>query len=103
MNVELLSTDGEEAQLRVDGRVHAVPYAIQGTTVSFHFDGEIYFVEVEDKSGRGRAGERAAAHARAAESAEADFVQSQRRIQRLVGITKRANQQTAAPNDPSGG
>jgi 3-methylcrotonyl-CoA carboxylase alpha subunit len=55
MNVELLSTDGEEAQVRVDGRVHSVPYVIQGTTVSFHFDGEIYFVEVEDKSGRGRA------------------------------------------------
>jgi 3-methylcrotonyl-CoA carboxylase alpha subunit len=54
MNVELLSTDGEEAQVRVDGRVYFVPYAIHGSTVSFHFDGEIYFVEVEDKS-RGRA------------------------------------------------
>ena len=54
MNVELLSTDGEEAQVRVDGRVYSVPYVIQGTTVNFHFDGEIYSVEVEDKSARGR-------------------------------------------------
>ena len=55
MNVELLSTDGDEAQLRVDGRVYSVPYVVQGSTVSFHFDGEIYFVEVEDKNARGRA------------------------------------------------
>ena len=55
MNVELLSTNGEEAEIRVDGRVHFVPYVIQGSVVNFHFDGEIYFVELEDKSGRGRA------------------------------------------------
>ena len=55
MNVELLSTSGEEAEIRVDGRVHFVPYVIQGSVVNFHFDGEIYFVELEDKSGRGRA------------------------------------------------
>jgi 3-methylcrotonyl-CoA carboxylase alpha subunit len=55
MNVELLSTDGQEAQIRVDGRLYFVPYVVQGTTVNFHFDGEIYFVEVEDKFARGRA------------------------------------------------
>lgn len=55
MNVELLSTNGEEAEIRVDGRVYFVPYVIQGATVSFHFDGEIHFVEVEDKTTRGRA------------------------------------------------
>ena len=54
MSVELLSTDGEEAQVRVDGRVYFVPYVVQGSTVNFHFDGEIYFVEVEDTSARGR-------------------------------------------------
>ncbi|HVE72657.1 MAG TPA: acetyl-CoA carboxylase biotin carboxyl carrier protein subunit [Thermoanaerobaculia bacterium] len=55
MNVELLSTDGEEAEIRVDGRTYFVPYVIQGATVNFHFDGEIYFIEVEDKAARGRA------------------------------------------------
>lgn len=55
MNVELLSTNGEEAEIRVDGRVHFVPYVIHGSVVNFHFDGEIYFVELEDRSARGRA------------------------------------------------
>ena len=55
MNVELVSTDGEEAVIRVDGRTYSVPYVIQGTTVHFHFDGEIYVIEVEDKAARDRA------------------------------------------------
>ena len=53
--IELVSTDGEEAEVRVDGRVYFVPYVIQGSTVNFHFDGETYFVEIEDKAARGRA------------------------------------------------
>jgi 3-methylcrotonyl-CoA carboxylase alpha subunit len=52
--IELLSTDGEEAEIRVDGRTYAVPYVVQGSTVNFAFDGEIYFIEVEEK-GRARA------------------------------------------------
>ncbi|HEX6100744.1 MAG TPA: biotin/lipoyl-containing protein [Thermoanaerobaculia bacterium] len=56
--IELLSTDGEEAEIRVDGRTYAVPYVIVsstgGSTVNFAFDGEIYFIEVEEK-GRARA------------------------------------------------
>lgn len=55
MNVEVLSTDGEEAEVRIDGRLHIVPYAIQGSTVSFSLDGEIYFVEIEEKGARARA------------------------------------------------
>lgn len=51
--IELVSIDGEEAEVRVDGRVHLVPYVIQGSTVNFAFDGEIYFIEVEEK-GRAR-------------------------------------------------
>ena len=54
MNVELLSTNGEEAEIRVDGRLYVVPYVIQGAKVNFAFDGEIYFIEVEEK-GRARA------------------------------------------------
>ena len=51
--IELVSIDDEEAEIRVDGRVHVVPYVIQGATVNFAFDGEIYFIEVEEK-GRAR-------------------------------------------------
>jgi biotin carboxyl carrier protein len=56
--IELVSTDGEEAEIRVDGRTHMVPYVIVsssgGSTVNFAFDGEIYFIEIEEK-GRARA------------------------------------------------
>jgi 3-methylcrotonyl-CoA carboxylase alpha subunit len=52
--IEVLSTDGEEAQIRVDGRVVFVPYLIQGAKVSFVYDGEIYVVELEEKGARAR-------------------------------------------------
>jgi biotin carboxyl carrier protein len=53
-NVEIVSIDSEEAEIRVDGRVYVVPYVIQGSTVSFAFDGDSYFVDVEEKGGRAR-------------------------------------------------
>jgi len=59
--IELVSIDGEEAEIRVDGRTHIVPYVIQGSTVNFAFDGEIYYIEVEEK-GRGRAKHRGKDH-----------------------------------------
>ena len=52
--IELVSIGAEEAEIRVDGRTHVVPYVVQGSTVNFAFDGEIYFVEIEEK-GRARA------------------------------------------------
>jgi biotin carboxyl carrier protein len=56
--IELVSIDAEEAEIRVDGRMHIVPYVIvsstKGSTVNFAFDGEIYFIEIEEK-GRARA------------------------------------------------
>lgn len=52
--IELVRIEGDEAELRIDGRTHFVPYVIQGSTVNFAFDGEIYFVEIEEK-GRARA------------------------------------------------
>lgn len=52
--IELVSIGDEEAQIRVDGRLHVVPYVIQGSKVNFAFDGEIYFIEIEEK-GRARA------------------------------------------------
>lgn len=52
--IELVRIEWDEAELRIDGRTHFVPYVIQGSTVNFAFDGEIYFVEIEEK-GRARA------------------------------------------------
>ena len=52
--IEIVHIDGDEAEIRVDGRTHFVPYVVQGSTVSFAFDGEIWFVELEEK-GRARA------------------------------------------------
>ena len=52
--IELVRIDADEAELRIDGRTHFVPFVIQGATVNFAFEGEIYFVEVEEK-GRARA------------------------------------------------
>ena len=52
--IEIVHIEGDEAEIRVDGRTHFVPYVVQGSTVSFAFDGEIWFVELEEK-GRARA------------------------------------------------
>lgn len=50
--IEIVATRPDELELRIDGKVHVVPYVVQGTTVSFAFDGEIYFAEVADKGAR---------------------------------------------------
>lgn len=55
MNVELITVRGNEAELRVDGRTHFVPFVIDGTTISFAYDGEIWFVEAPEKGLRARA------------------------------------------------
>ena len=55
VNVELITVRGNEAELRVDGRTHFVPFVIDGTTISFAYDGEIWFVEVPEKGLRARA------------------------------------------------
>jgi biotin carboxyl carrier protein len=52
--VEIVAVRPDEMELRVAGKVHVVPYAIQGTTLSFAFDGEIYFAEVTDKGVRSK-------------------------------------------------
>jgi biotin carboxyl carrier protein len=53
--VEIVAVRPDEMDLRVGGRLHTVPYAIQGTTISFAFDGEIWFAEVTDKGARAKA------------------------------------------------
>ena len=53
--MELVAVRGNEAELRVDGRTHFVPFVIDGTTISFAYDGEIWFVEAAGKGLRARA------------------------------------------------
>ena len=53
--IEVVAARADEIELRVDGRVHVVPYAVQGSTVSFSFEGEIYFADVADKGVRAKA------------------------------------------------
>lgn len=53
--VEIVAVRPDEMELRAGGRVHVVPYVVQGTTVSFAFEGEIWFAEVAEKGARGKA------------------------------------------------
>ncbi len=50
--IEIVATRPDEMELRIGGKVHVVPYVVQGTTISFAFDGEIWFAEVTEKGGR---------------------------------------------------
>ena len=50
--VEVVSTRGNEAELRIDGRTVVVPFVVKGTEVSFAFDGEIWTVDVSDPATR---------------------------------------------------
>lgn len=54
-SVEIVAIRGHEAELRVGGRTHFVPFLIDGTTVHFAFDGETYIADVADKGSRVRA------------------------------------------------
>lgn len=53
--IEIVAVRADEMELLIDGRVQVVPYAIQGSTISFSYDGEIYFAEVADKGVRAKA------------------------------------------------
>ena len=53
--VEILAVRPDEMELRAGGKVHVVPYVVQGTTVSFAFEGEIWFADVADKGARAKA------------------------------------------------
>ena len=55
-DVEIIAIRGNDAEIRIGERVHIVPFIVQGSEVSFVFDGEIYTVETAASSGaRGRA------------------------------------------------
>ena len=53
-SVEIVALRANEAELKVGGRTYLVPFVVQGTQVSFSFDGEIYVAEVTDKGARPR-------------------------------------------------
>jgi 3-methylcrotonyl-CoA carboxylase alpha subunit len=53
--IGIVAVRADEIELRVDGKLHVVPYAVQGSTISFSYDGEIYFADVADKGVRAKA------------------------------------------------
>ncbi|MDP9191672.1 MAG: hypothetical protein M3P06_08205 [Acidobacteriota bacterium] len=53
--IEVVAVRADEMDLRVNGLLHVVPYAVQGSTISFSFDGEIYFADVAEKGVRAKA------------------------------------------------
>src|SRR5205085_11148070 len=54
MKVELITTRDNIAELRIDGRTVFVPYIVQGTQVSFKYDGETYSIDNSEKSSRSK-------------------------------------------------
>ena len=50
MQVDLIAVRGNEAELRIDGRTHFVPFVNNGSEISFAYDGEIWIVEIADKA-----------------------------------------------------
>lgn len=53
--IEVVAMGAAEVEVRIDGRTHHVPYAVQGTTISFAFNGDTWFADVADKGARARA------------------------------------------------
>ena len=53
--LEIVALREEEIELRAGGRTHVVPYAVQGSTVHFLFEGETYAADVSDRGARARA------------------------------------------------
>ncbi|MDP9362103.1 MAG: biotin/lipoyl-binding protein [Acidobacteriota bacterium] len=53
--IEIVAVHGNEAELRVDGRARLVPFIVDGTEVSFAYDGEIWIADVAGKGLRTRA------------------------------------------------
>jgi 3-methylcrotonyl-CoA carboxylase alpha subunit len=53
--IEIVTMRADELEARIDGRLHVIPYVLQGSTISFAFDGDIYFADVSDKGARAKA------------------------------------------------
>jgi len=54
-DVEIIAIRGNDAEIRVGDRTHIVPFIVQGSIVSFAFDGEIYSVDTAGAGGPARA------------------------------------------------
>ena len=52
VKVELIARRGNIAELRIDDRTVFVPHIVNGTEVSFAFDGETYVIDVAGKTAR---------------------------------------------------
>ena len=57
-SIELLSIVGDEAQIRTGKRTYFVPFVVDGTRVSFVFDGQTYSADVSDKGVRSKVRQR---------------------------------------------
>ncbi len=53
--VEVIAIRGNIAELQIDGRPVVVPFVVEGTRISFAFDGETYIADVTEKAARTRA------------------------------------------------
>ena len=53
--LDLVRAAGNEAEIRVGDRTFMVPYVIDGTKVSFFFDGDTWLADVAEKGARTRA------------------------------------------------
>jgi 3-methylcrotonyl-CoA carboxylase alpha subunit len=53
--IELMRVRDSEAEIRAGGKTYIVPFVLDGTRVSFAFDGEIYVADVTARGTRGRA------------------------------------------------
>jgi 3-methylcrotonyl-CoA carboxylase alpha subunit len=54
MKVELVAARDNIAELLIDGRTVFVPFVVQGSVVSFTYEGETYTVDTGERSGRPR-------------------------------------------------
>jgi biotin carboxyl carrier protein len=50
--VTVLAVREDEIEIRAGGRLHVVPYIVNGSVISFAFDGENYSADVADKGAR---------------------------------------------------
>ncbi len=53
--IEIVSLRDREAEIRIGQRSYTVPFVINGSQISFAFDGEIYVADVADKGSRSHA------------------------------------------------
>jgi len=53
--MNILSINGNEAEIEIDGRTHFIPFVFIGTKVQFAYDGEVYTIDVPERGMRARA------------------------------------------------